>query len=341
MAAAIEQAQPAIDQPCLNPRDPALLESAAPALDTASLALRNQQIHPSKRTLDLNGNPRPHKKARPSPATLDGTEDFDNQQYMATRNVNQTGTVTVPNNNANKPKRVRTGCLTCRQRHLKCDEGLPNCLNCRKSARECKRGFRLNFIDTQCQAPPVASTSAGWHIHFLDESREIAAEYKNGLSFYAAQDPDSDNEVSGLAQLDGPTDFDYNNMPAAPSMAHQNLPSIHGMLPDQGQQQATGSAFFEQQQDDSPHGMNSMGSANSNYSSHSNMPSQQVSYDPTDQTLSSPEPDPNENRELLTNQEETLYMQVFVEEVAIWMDSMDSKKHVCTEREPATDDSLT
>lgn len=26
----------------------------------------------------------------------------------------------------NKPKRVRTGCLTCRERHLKCDEGLPD-----------------------------------------------------------------------------------------------------------------------------------------------------------------------------------------------------------------------
>lgn len=49
---------------------------------------------------------------------------------------------------ANKPaKRVRTGCLTCRERHLKCDEGLPNCLNCRKSSRECKRGLRLNWLD--------------------------------------------------------------------------------------------------------------------------------------------------------------------------------------------------
>jgi hypothetical protein len=63
---------------------------------------------------------------------------------------------------ANKPKRVRTGCLTCRERHLKCDEGLPNCQNCRKSSRVCKRGVKLNFIDTQIQSPPMIPPTADW-----------------------------------------------------------------------------------------------------------------------------------------------------------------------------------
>lgn len=63
---------------------------------------------------------------------------------------------------ANKPKRVRTGCLTCRERHLKCDEGLPHCQNCRKSNRVCKRGVRLNFIDTQVQSPPIIPPTADW-----------------------------------------------------------------------------------------------------------------------------------------------------------------------------------
>jgi hypothetical protein len=35
-------------------------------------------------------------------------------------------------------------------------------------------------------------------------------------------------------------------------------------------------------------------------------------------------------REFLTTQEETLFMQVFVEEVGLWMDSMDPMKHVST-----------
>lgn len=68
---------------------------------------------------------------------------------------------------ANKPKRVRTGCLTCRERHLKCDEGLPNCQNCRKSSRICKRGVRLNFIDTQVQSPPIIQTSADWAGNYI------------------------------------------------------------------------------------------------------------------------------------------------------------------------------
>lgn len=63
---------------------------------------------------------------------------------------------------ASKPKRVRTGCLTCRERHLKCDEALPNCMNCRKSSRVCKRGVRLNFIDTTVKNPPLLPPTADW-----------------------------------------------------------------------------------------------------------------------------------------------------------------------------------
>lgn len=61
-----------------------------------------------------------------------------------------------------KSRRVRTGCLTCRERHLKCDEGLPDCNNCRKSNRDCKRGVRLNFIDTQVKTPPIIPRSLDW-----------------------------------------------------------------------------------------------------------------------------------------------------------------------------------
>lgn len=53
-----------------------------------------------------------------------------------------------------KSTRTRTGCLTCRDRHLKCDEGSPSCQNCLKSNRECRKGMRINWIDTQVKAPP-------------------------------------------------------------------------------------------------------------------------------------------------------------------------------------------
>ena len=61
-----------------------------------------------------------------------------------------------------KSRRVRTGCLTCRERHLKCDEGLPDCNNCRKSSRNCKRGVRLNFIDIQVKDPPFIPPTREW-----------------------------------------------------------------------------------------------------------------------------------------------------------------------------------
>lgn len=63
---------------------------------------------------------------------------------------------------AAKSRRTRTGCLTCRERHLKCDEGLPECVNCRKSSRECRRGMRLNFIDTKVRSPPHVPQTADW-----------------------------------------------------------------------------------------------------------------------------------------------------------------------------------
>ncbi|KAK4097407.1 hypothetical protein N658DRAFT_434073 [Parathielavia hyrcaniae] len=34
-------------------------------------------------------------------------------------------------------RRTKTGCLTCRKRRIKCDEGKPTCNNCKKSKREC------------------------------------------------------------------------------------------------------------------------------------------------------------------------------------------------------------
>jgi hypothetical protein len=71
-----------------------------------------------------------------------------------------------------KAKRVRTGCLTCRNRHLKCDEHKPVCHNCIKSNRECKKGIKLNFVDMTVRAPPVElPPTANWQVAFVDESR--------------------------------------------------------------------------------------------------------------------------------------------------------------------------
>jgi hypothetical protein len=68
------------------------------------------------------------------------------------------------------------------------------------------------------------------------------------------------------------------------------------------------------------------------YSRHHSHTNSESSYLPTAPPTSCGNPDqtltpPSEHREYLNNTEEVLFMQVFVEEVGLWMDSMDSMKH--------------
>lgn len=215
-----------------------------------------------------------------------------------------------------KPKRVRTGCLTCRERHLKCDEGTPSCQNCKKSSRVCKRGIRLNFIDTTIQAPPVVPPTQEWTVSFLDESRDIASEYRGGLDRYAISDSQA------ALQVDPGLTFDFSaSAPPAPIVPHAPLPPIQGMLPEVYPEEPSGMAFDPQRDTQQQHAHSHADSA---YSS-SNMPGTSIS------SYSNQEPDgsPSEApRDYLNTQEEVLFMQVFVEEVGLWMDSMDPMKHV-------------
>lgn len=90
-----------------------------------------------------------------------------------------------------KPKRTRTGCLTCRERHLKCDESKPTCANCAKSQRDCNWGKKLNFLDTTCERNAyLIPKGLDYQIAFQDESRTIASEYVGGREMY----PDEDME---------------------------------------------------------------------------------------------------------------------------------------------------
>ncbi|RMZ76813.1 hypothetical protein DV738_g4689, partial [Chaetothyriales sp. CBS 135597] len=193
---------------------------------------------------------------------------------------------------APKPKRVRTGCLTCRERHLKCDEASPNCQNCIKSNRKCKRGIRLNFHDIQCERPPVlVPPTHDWRVSFQDDSRDIASEYKGGFERYHALEPEPKRR-----RLDQTRDvsYDYGQM-AAPAMPHQQLPGPPTPYQNLNEHQSE------------------YNSANTQgYMDHT---SHLQGYTQQSQTIRQSDPD------------EAFYMQVFVEDVALWMDSMDADKH--------------
>ncbi|KAL4802374.1 hypothetical protein BDV18DRAFT_65675 [Aspergillus unguis] len=95
-----------------------------------------------------------------------------------------------------KRKRVRTGCFTCRDRHLKCDAAQGQCQNCLKSGRRCRRGVRLNFFDTQVSEPPTyIKPPVGNEVVFRDDSRLIASEYVGGEEMYP-----SPEEVEDIAR---------------------------------------------------------------------------------------------------------------------------------------------
>jgi Zn(2)-Cys(6) binuclear cluster domain-containing protein len=89
--------------------------------------------------------------------------------------------------------RSRTGCQTCRTRHLKCDETKPTCDHCRKGNRDCQWGLVLKFkhkrypIVHKIRHPAViqkeyAAPEGVWK--FEDNSVSIASEYINGIESY-------------------------------------------------------------------------------------------------------------------------------------------------------------
>lgn len=142
-----------------------------------------------------------------------------NDGQLSNSNTSATGTPRRAESSVNimkrrrttgKSRRVRTGCLTCRGRHLKCDEAVGRCENCRKSDRICRRGIRLNFIDTQTVAPPrYAIRKADARLVFRDESRRIASEYVGGSESYPSQELglQSENDQPSELELFGSFDF--------------------------------------------------------------------------------------------------------------------------------------
>ncbi|KAG4424700.1 hypothetical protein IFR04_002233 [Cadophora malorum] len=175
--------------------------------------------------------------------------------------------------------------------------------NCRKSSRLCKRGVRLNFIDTTVKSPPIIPPTADWKVKFVDESREIASEYKGGLGRYAHLDQ------TVTPPREAPPQYPVR------TMAEDNsLPPI---------------------QSSGPYSDNGL-SAKNEYSNsrrpsrhHSHTGSESFLTAPPSTSYSNPEPPSptSESRRYLNSPEEVLFMQVFVEEVGLWMDSMDAKKH--------------
>ncbi|KAJ3953944.1 hypothetical protein N0V92_009577 [Colletotrichum tropicale] len=102
--------------------------------------------------------------------TADGAPDGgDKSPTKATGNNDENDNDDQNRKRANVRKRTKTGCLTCRKRRIKCDEGRPICNNCIKSKRHCEGynqrvifkdpigAFNLNGVYGPVVYPPEAS----------------------------------------------------------------------------------------------------------------------------------------------------------------------------------------
>jgi hypothetical protein len=152
-------------------------------------------------------------------------------------------------------------------------------------------------------------------VNFQDESREIASEYKGGLSRYAHIDQ------TITPPRETPLEYAVRPVIHEPLMNEDNnsLPPIQtsGPYADQGMGIKQEQAHSRQ---DSRHHSHTG-------SDGSFLTAPPTAYSNPEQGLTQPLTPPSESRRYLSSPEEVLFMQVFVEEVGLWMDSMDPHKH--------------
>ncbi|RKF56505.1 putative c6 zinc finger domain-containing protein [Erysiphe neolycopersici] len=191
------------------------------------------------------------------------------------------------------------------------------CIPGRKSSRLCKRGVRLNFIDTTVKDPPLVPRTANWKVYFQDESMNIAAEYKGGLDLYKKFLPES------------------TSLPKIAKSTPTSSVEHHSAVNKEGNsslfQQSNGHNFdkiFTHKRSRPRHAIQNLFSigngVNSDKASSRTASSRTVSCENFDSSAIFSKS--NEELYLKTTQE-VLLMQVFVEEVGIWMDSMDPMKY--------------
>lgn len=146
---------------------------------------------------------------------------------------------------------------------------------------------------------------------FQDESREIASEYRGGLGRY------SQLEQTITPPREPAIDYPVRRMIIDPLIREDNsLPPIQSNGPF-----ADSTLSVKQEHNHSRQTSRHHSHGGSDTSFMPNPPS--TSYSNPEQTLTPP----NETRDYLNSPEEVLFMQVFVEEVGLWMDSMDPMKH--------------
>lgn len=162
---------------------------------------------------------------------------------------------------------------------------------------------------------------------FHDESREIASEYNGGLGRYGIV------EISPPVQVsqEDPFDFSVGGGMQVTAVSQAALPPIQPLLPPsfsenipQPVQDPVHDGQPIQQQQHQHQSQQSVSDSGS-YPAHQLVPPQIALYRSPAPAMATSD----DSRGALTIPDEVMYMQVFVEEVGLWMDTYDPMKHVC------------
>ncbi|KAF5002545.1 hypothetical protein FDECE_10609 [Fusarium decemcellulare] len=154
------------------------------------------------------------------------------QKASAVLNQQEDGKDDPDRKRNNVRKRTKTGCLTCRKRRIKCDEGRPTCNNCIKSKRQCE-GYsqRVVFKDPMgaiqggpygpALYPPGSSHLVG-HLQAKTSSQgplPIIAPKPPSFNYHGHPNAPYGHYVHGQSPIP-PGAYDF-NAPAVPHPYHQ------------------------------------------------------------------------------------------------------------------------
>ncbi|KAL6801751.1 N-terminal fungal transcription regulatory domain-containing protein [Trichoderma sp. SZMC 28012] len=220
-----------------------------------------------------------------------------------------------------KSKRVRTGCLTCRDRHLKCDESVPACRNCEKGGRKCIRGIRLNFSNITIHDSAYFVPFGPCDFLFQDDSRRIASEYEGGSSRYAdtTHSQHIDYKTAVQTQLPSPDPVPSDHVLQGHVwhvyISPEGSNTTRSIYSDNLILQAT-----EWRKDgEVESGPMSLSEVEDRSNVSEPIEDDSVTCPTTTVTTS--------EREFLDMPEHVRYMQIYVEEVATWMDSFNKERY--------------
>ncbi|KAJ4257766.1 hypothetical protein NW757_003392 [Fusarium falciforme] len=103
-----------------------------------------------------------------------------------------------------KKTRTRSGCLNCRRKKRKCDEGRPACGTCRRRNEHCEWGLKITFraenaqgLDGRHPSMRKMARRRPREFEILDVTSEVIRDYNAPSSLLELEDDDADASPMG------------------------------------------------------------------------------------------------------------------------------------------------